>query len=186
MTISDKEILWSGIAIALWVIYQSVTGGFAYKGRGFRREDNPPLFWGAMTFEALFAVSCISMSLGLTALMMTAFGLCFLMPIGYLAWFFQMAVRRIRKYPSISRHFMADRPQEAARELGTLLAAHPGNREVTFMLAGAYEKMGEHIAACELYTNLAQTGDNWGREARAFLRKRSNETGPRGKIRRGQ
>lgn len=174
---NEKDMLWIGIALLVWVAYQSITGKFIYKRKTARRVEHPRAFWFAMTFEGLLAIACLGYGFGWTVLPMVCAGLVEVTALGFYIWMIGSAVRRLVKYPiSIFLHLREGRPQEAAQELRSFLARRPGDRETRYLLAQAYEKSGEPGTAWDIYTELAQTEDGWGRSARIFLRKHSNES----------
>lgn len=176
MDSTDKYLLWVGIALSLWVAYQSITGKVIYKRTAGRREEDPPTFWLIMALEGVGAVACLGYGLGLTLLATGCAGLVELTALGVSFWAIGGAFRRTVKYPfRIFIHLNEGRPQEAAQELRSCLARRPGDRETLYLLAGACEQAGERAAAWDLYLELAQVNDGWGRGAKIFLRKHGGE-----------
>lgn len=168
--VDEPGFFCAGTALTIWVVYQSITGKIAYKGKAARREQNPRLFWLTMAFEGLFGASCLGSGLHLMPLAIVPFGLFTFMALGMVAWLIGRAVKRMLKYPwCIWRHFQAGRPQAAALELQSFLARHPADRETLFLLAGAYEEAGQREASLDLYTELSGMNDSWGRGAKEFL-----------------
>ena len=171
---SGKDLLWVGVALAVWVAYQSLTGKLAYKGKSARREENPPVFWAAMALEGLVAVACLGYGLGLTLLPTLCAGFVELTVLGIAAWFIGDTVRQLLKYP-LSVFLKERGPQQAVAALLSSLARRPGDRETRFLLAGAYEQADERAAASDLYMELARTNDRWGRGAKSVLQRQNRE-----------
>ncbi len=168
---SNRDMVWGGLAIAVWVLYQCVSGRCAYKGRGFRRQDNPVAFWAAMAFEALFSVACISSGLGGVAPAAVAYVLLVLAAVGFIVWAIRESLQVQRRYPRVFPLLKAGRYRGAAREVEAYLASHPDDRAAMWLLAGTYEKAGDRFAATEMCALLAQTDDQYGYQARAYLRR---------------
>jgi tetratricopeptide (TPR) repeat protein len=135
-------------------------------------EENTPAFWFAMAFEELFAVSCISLGLNLGLLGEVTFGLFALTTLTMVIYAVGDATRRALKYPlRIFRFWYQGEFLDAAQELQTFLAKHPGDRETLYLLAGTYDRAGNHEAALDLYAEMVSMGGGWGRlVARAMVR----------------
>ncbi len=173
----DGYLLWIGVALILWVAYQSITGKFIYKRTSARREEHPFAFWSVMAFEGIGAIACLGYGLGLEAMARACAALVELTALGFGVWVLARAVRRAVKYPfRIFVHLGENRPQKAILELEAYLARRPGDRETLYLLAGAYEQAGERTRAMNLYTELSQINDGWGRGAKRFLQKHGSET----------
>lgn len=173
----NRYLLWIGVALILWVAYQSVTGKFIYKRASARREEHPLTFWSVLAFEGVGAIACLGYGLGLETMATACAALMELMALSMGVWVLIQAVRRAVKYPfRIFLHLGDNRPQTAISELQAYLARRPEDRETLYLLAGAHEQAGERAIAMNIYTELSHINDVWGRGAKSFLRKHTSET----------
>jgi hypothetical protein len=171
----SPAFFWMGIGLLLWVVFQSVTGKFYYRGGPpgsvGRREEGPKAFWGIMALEGVFALMALGCGLPCFPLAMAAFAILVLALLAGLLWALGTVVGTFVKYPlRLLFPLFAGLRQRTVAALEAFLVTHPGDRQTLLMLASAHEKIGRREAAWDLYTELAQTEDWWGKQARAILR----------------
>jgi hypothetical protein len=165
---------WFGTGILIWVVFQSVTGRFYYRGGPpgsvARREENPKAFWGVMAVEGIFALLGLGLGLPCFPLAMTAFAIWVLASVCAIFYGLWVIVKFHLKYPlrlTLPLGFGLQRRYQ--RELVAYLATHPEDRHIQLLLARNYRLSGQRAAAWDLYSELAQTDDWCGKEAHTVL-----------------